>query len=182
MATPTPAKTNGAHAYNGAVPATPDWQAWRDAVAMYAQRAHDYYGPDLAGGIDKARRIVLDGRVKPNGTHAHVGSETDAETIYAVTRDGCDCIDAESKAPQGMCKHRIAWQIYRCAYGALYRQAAAQADPAAGSGARRRGAAHSGAVHHAPGWQGLRTVRWPARHGARARPALSDRALYRRRT
>jgi hypothetical protein len=97
---------------------------------MYTQRAHDYYGSDLAGRIDKARRIVLDGRVKSNGNHAHVGSETDAETIYAVTRDGCDCIDSESKAPKGMCKHRIAWQIYRCAYGALYRPAAAQTEPA----------------------------------------------------
>jgi hypothetical protein len=97
---------------------------------MYTQRAHDYYGPDLAGRIDKARRIVLDGRVKPNGNHAHVGSETDAETIYAVTRDGCDCMDSESKAPKGMCKHRIAWQIYRCAYGALYRPVVPQTEPA----------------------------------------------------
>jgi hypothetical protein len=106
-------------------------QAWRDAVAMYTQRAHDYYGPDLDGRIDKARRIILDGRVKPNGQHAHIGSDTDAETIYAVTRDGCDCIDAESKAPQGMCKHRLAWQIYRCAYGAINRPALPQTAPTA---------------------------------------------------
>jgi len=130
MTTPTSVQLNGMHAQNGTISATPDWQAWRDAVAMYTQRAHDYYGPDLAGRIDKARHIVLDGRVKPNGQHAHVGSETDAETIYAVTRDGCDCIDSESKAPQGMCKHRIAWQIYRCAYGAITRPVTPQTEPA----------------------------------------------------
>jgi hypothetical protein len=121
--------TNGTYAHNGAATSQVNFQAWRDAVAMYTQRAHDYYGPDLAVRIDKARRIVLDGRVKPNRNHAHVGSETDAETIYAVTRDGCDCIDAESKAPRRMCKHRIAWQIYRCAYGALYRAATPQIEP-----------------------------------------------------
>jgi hypothetical protein len=130
MATPSTIQTNGTHAHNGAASSHADIQAWRDAVAMYTQRAHDYYGPDLAGRIDKARRIVLDGRVKPNGNHAHVGSETDAETVYAVTRDGCDCMDSESKAPQGMCKHRIAWQIYRCAYGAVYRSATPQTEPA----------------------------------------------------
>jgi hypothetical protein len=130
MTTPSIAQTNGTYAHNDAAPSHADLQAWRDAVAMYTQRAHDYYGPDLAGRIDKARCIVLDGRVKPNGNHAHVGSETDAETIYAVTRDGCDCVDAENKAPRHMCKHRIAWQIYRCAYGAVYRSAAAQTEPA----------------------------------------------------
>jgi hypothetical protein len=124
MTTPSTAQVNGATASHA------DLQAWRDAVAMYTQRALDYYGPDLAGRIDKARRIVLDGRVKPNGNHAHVGSETDAETIYAVTRDGCDCMDSESKAPRRMCKHRIAWQIYRCAYGAIYRPVVPQTDPA----------------------------------------------------
>jgi hypothetical protein len=104
---------------NGTAPAHPDMQAWRDAVAMYTQRALDYYGPDLASRIDKARRIVLDGRVKPNGQHAHVGSETDPETLYAVTREGCECQDAANKAPHAMCKHRLAWQLYRCACHAV---------------------------------------------------------------
>jgi hypothetical protein len=122
--------TNGTHTQNGAVASQADMQAWRDAVAMYAQRALDYYGPDLASRIDKARRIVLEGRVKPNGNHAHVGSETDAETLYAVTREGCECQDAGNKAPQGMCKHRIAWQIYRCVYGAMNRAVAPQSEPA----------------------------------------------------
>jgi hypothetical protein len=113
MTTTTRAMTNGTHAQNGTASSHPDTQAWRDAVAMYTQRAHDYYGPDLASRIDKARRIVLDGRVQPNGQHAHVGSETDAETIYAVTREGCDCMDAESKAPQGMCKHLTLQRHFR---------------------------------------------------------------------
>jgi hypothetical protein len=130
MTTPSIVHTNGTHAHNGAASSHADVQAWRDAVAMYTQRALDYYGLDLADRIDKAGRIVLDGRVKPNGNHAHVGSETDAQTLYAVTREGCDCIDSESKAPQGLCTHRIAWQIYRCAYGAFYRPAAAPAEPA----------------------------------------------------
>jgi hypothetical protein len=37
-------------------------------------------------------------------------------------------MDSESKAPKGMCKHRIAWQIYRCAYGAINRAVAPQTE------------------------------------------------------
>ena len=179
MTTSNPTMTNGTHSYNGAAASQADLQAWRDAVAMYTQRALDYYGPDLAGRIDKARRIILDGRVKPNGNHAHVGSETDAETIYAVTRDGCDCIDAESKAPQGMCKHRIAWQIYRCAYGAIYQPATTQTDHAAVT-EPNDAALRIPVSSSPPARQGVRAVRWPARHGPRARPAIAVRAFYRR--
>ena len=56
----TQTQTNG-HTQNGTDAATIDLQAWRDAVAMITQRAADHYGPDLAGRVAKAGRIVLDG-------------------------------------------------------------------------------------------------------------------------
>lgn len=94
-----------------------DLQAWRDAVAMTSQRAADHYGPELHGRVNKARHIVLSGLVQPGREVALVSSETDPETTYEVTKESCTCLDAERKAPQGICKHRLAWAIYRAAYG-----------------------------------------------------------------
>lgn len=94
-------------------------EAWEDMLTAYAEKALDYYGPDLGTRIDKAIRIVLDGRVQPSGEHAHVSSETDETTVYAVTKKGCECQDARTKAPEGMCKHRLAWMFYRRTGGAL---------------------------------------------------------------
>lgn len=107
--------TNGTH---DTVTPQIDLQSWRDAVAMVTQRAADHYGEELHGRIEKARRIVLAGLVQPGKEMALIASETDPETQYEVTSEGCSCLDAERKAPQGMCKHRLAWQIYRVAYGA----------------------------------------------------------------
>ncbi|ETW95408.1 MAG: hypothetical protein ETSY1_30740 [Candidatus Entotheonella factor] len=111
----TTATANG-HSQNGTTD-TIDLKAWRDAVAIMAQRAHDHYGPEMAGRISKARIIVLDGLVQHGQEIAYVTSETDPERSYEVTREGCDCQDAKQKAPEGMCKHRLAWMIYRGAYG-----------------------------------------------------------------
>jgi hypothetical protein len=117
MTTPSTAPTTGTHAHNGAAPSHADMQAWRDAVAIVAQRALDYYGPKMAGRVDKARRIVLDGLVQTGREMAYVRSETDPETTYDVTSASCTCLDAQRSAPNVMCKHRLAWQIYRGAYG-----------------------------------------------------------------
>ncbi|PON16420.1 hypothetical protein C2W62_18565 [Candidatus Entotheonella serta] len=111
----TAATANG-HSQNGTTD-TIDLKAWRDAVAIMAQRAHDHYGPEMAGRISKARVIVLDGLVQHGVEIAYITSETDPDRTYEVTREGCDCQDAKQKAPDGMCKHRLAWMIYRGACG-----------------------------------------------------------------
>lgn len=55
--------------------------------------------------------------MQPGREVAHISSETDLDTTYEVTKESCTCLDAERKAPEGMCKHRLAWMIYRGAYG-----------------------------------------------------------------
>ncbi len=112
----TQTHTNGT-TQNGTIPQI-DMQTWRDAVAMMTQRAADHYGPELAGRVTKAGRIVLDGLIQPEDNGAEVASESDPETTHHVTREGCECPDARTKAPEGKCKHFLAWQIYRGACGA----------------------------------------------------------------
>ena len=118
MATQPKISTNGTHAPQvedtSTIPLAT--RAWRDAVAIVTQRALDHYGDALAGRLDKARRIVLAGGIRPDEDIILVSSETDTETSHTVTREGCTCSDAEHKAPQGLCKHLLAWQLYRRAY------------------------------------------------------------------
>ncbi len=108
-------ETNGTHTPQAISDGPPvqSRQAWRDAVAIVAQRALDHYGDPLAGRLDKARRIVLAGGVEPDGEIAHVSTDVGANTTHPVTYEGCRCTDAERKAPQGLCKHHLAGQIYR---------------------------------------------------------------------
>lgn len=113
----TQTQTNG-HTQNRTIPQI-DLQTWRDAVAMMTQRAADHYGTELAGRVAKAGRIVLAGLITPEGQGAQVTSESDPETAYFVTRERCECSDAKNKAPEGKCKHFLAWQIYRGACGAI---------------------------------------------------------------
>ena len=107
MATQT-VHTNGAHA-----PTEPDHQVWLSTVDDVTQRARKYYGPKLSRRVTKAQQIVLDDRIQPDGQLAYVSSQSDPDTYYTVTSKSCDCTDTETQAPQGICKHQIAWLIYR---------------------------------------------------------------------
>ena len=118
-------------------------QAWRDAVALVTLRAKDHYGAELHGRLDKAQTLVLGGHVTLGDGVATVVSETDSALHYRV-KSSCDCPDAEDKAPQGYCKHRLAVMIHKRAV----QEAAAllerrRADPPAGV---------------APGWSSEATV------------------------
>lgn len=117
MTTSTHITSNGAHAQNGVATSSIDAQTWRDAVAIVAQRALDYYGPEMAKRVDQARGIVLDRLIQPGREIAYISSETDPETTYEVTAKSCSCLDGQRNAPDRMCTHRLAWQIYRGAYG-----------------------------------------------------------------
>jgi hypothetical protein len=89
-------------------------QAWRDSVAIMAQRARDSLGSDYTTRIDKAQAIVLAGGVHPLGKGDYdVQSETDKELAYEVKQDVCPCKDASNRALQGRCKHVLAIWLYR---------------------------------------------------------------------
>jgi hypothetical protein len=116
MTLPNTDQAHGTHTESGAAIPRIDMQTWRDAVAIVTQRALDYYGSEMARRVEKARGIVLDGLIQPGREMAHIGSEEDWETTYEVTSESCSCLEARN-GPDVMCKHRLAWQIYRGAYG-----------------------------------------------------------------
>jgi hypothetical protein len=66
-------------------------QAWREAVAEIAAKAHEKL-PECAGRIDAAVKIVLAGDVKlqADGT-ARVASQSKSQTVYHVANGVCSC-------------------------------------------------------------------------------------------
>lgn len=96
---------------------------WRAAVATVADKARQAL-PQCHSRIERAVALVLAGAVEifPDGT-ARVASQSESETTYRVVNGQCPCPDG-SKAPQGLCKHRLAHQIARQAL------ALAEPDPA----------------------------------------------------
>jgi hypothetical protein len=88
-----------------------DRTAFRDAVALVAQKAHEKL-PECNGRIASAVRLVLLGEVTlhADGTGS-VGSCADPARTYAVN-GSCDCKDYD-RAPGNMCKHRLAYGIMR---------------------------------------------------------------------
>lgn len=106
--------TNGTHHTNGAAAPIPS-QAWRDAIDAVTARARKHYGASFNNRITQARHYLLDERMEIDGQFAYIPSESYPDTFYTVSNDGCDCQDAEHTAPQGMCAHRLAWDIYRSA-------------------------------------------------------------------
>src|SRR5688500_11000807 len=94
-----------------AIPEPPVRQAFRAAVSTVAIRAHEAL-PATHGRIFAAVKIVLAGdcELLPDGK-AKVGSQSDGATEYYVVNGHCDCPDAQHKAPDGWCKHRLAAAI-----------------------------------------------------------------------
>ena len=87
-------------------------QAWRQAVAEIAAKAHEKL-PECAGRIDSAVKIVLAGDVEllADGT-AKVASQSNGTTQYHVVNGHCDCKDF-AKAPHSFCTHRLAAALAR---------------------------------------------------------------------
>jgi hypothetical protein len=94
------------------LPETPARQAWREAVAEIAAKAHEKL-PECNGRIDKAVVLVLAGDVtlQADGI-AHVASQSNGSTAYQVVDGHCDCQDF-AKAPYNLCKHRLSAAIAR---------------------------------------------------------------------
>jgi hypothetical protein len=86
--------------------------AWRAAVADVAERAKAQL-PASHGRIDAAVRLVLSGDVEilEDGS-ARVGSGSDGSRTYHQINGECSCVDFV-KAPQSMCKHRVAFGIQK---------------------------------------------------------------------
>src|SRR5262245_19534480 len=110
------------------LPETPARKAWRDAVAEIAEKAKATL-PACNGRVDKAVAIVLAGDVELlSDGKAKVASQSNGTTQYFVVNGSCECRDFP-KAPQGMCKHRIAYGIHKRAL-ALAKQKLVQLDGA----------------------------------------------------
>src|SRR6266581_2245628 len=97
------------------LPENPARTAWRDAVAEIAEKAKATL-PECNGRVDSAVKIVLAGDVElqADGT-AKVASQSNGTTAYFVVNGECSCKDYP-KAPQGFCKHRLAYGIHKRAY------------------------------------------------------------------
>src|SRR5262245_8691015 len=91
----------------------PARRAWREAVSEVAERAKAALPETINGRIEKAVAMVLAGDVEllPD-SKAKVASQSNGTTTYFVVNGSCECRDFP-KAPQGMCKHRIAYGIHK---------------------------------------------------------------------
>ena len=111
--------------HNGDNPAR---TAWREAIAEIAEKAKATL-PECNGRIEKAVAIVLNGDVELlEGGKAKVASQSNGTTAYHIVNGECSCKDFP-KAPQGFCKHRLAYGIHKRAY-TLAKQKLAQLDSA----------------------------------------------------
>ncbi len=108
----TPAVQTNGTSQNGTAQALRA-QAWSEAIDAVVARARQYYGKGFGHRIAKARHYIVDERLEVDGQLGYIPSESEPETYYTVDTEGCDCQDAEYTAPQGMCAHRLAWDIFR---------------------------------------------------------------------
>jgi hypothetical protein len=92
---------------------------FRQALARVTALAHARLPDALHGHLERAHALVRHGHVFPtdDGRHAQVLS-SDGERWYPVNGH-CTCMDA-TKAPQGLCKHRLAFALYRRASELLH--------------------------------------------------------------
>lgn len=119
MSTPT-SQSNGT-SQNGTA-AAQRAQAWSDAVDAVVARAREYYGTSFSNRITKAQHYIVDDQLEVDGHFGYLPSESDPNTHYTVSAEGCDCQDAEYTAPQGMCAHRLAWDIFHGACRLMHEQ------------------------------------------------------------
>jgi hypothetical protein len=114
-------------AFSGNFPENPARKAWREAVAEVAEKAKAAL-PEANGRIESAVKIVLAGDVELlEGSKAKVASQSNGTTVYHVVNGACSCKDFP-KAPEGFCKHRLAYGIYKRAMPLAKQRLEAQLD------------------------------------------------------
>jgi hypothetical protein len=97
---------------------------FKQAVERVSGVAHAKLPETLHGHLERATALVLHRHVwlGEDGRHAQVLS-SDGQTWYRVNGN-CTCLDAP-RAPQGMCKHKLAVMLYKRA-GEVLTSAAAR--------------------------------------------------------
>jgi hypothetical protein len=87
-------------------------QVWREAVADVADRAAHSL-PTSNGRIAKAMEMVIAGDVELlDDGRAKVASQSNGKVTYHVVNGSCDYKDFP-RAPEGFCKHRLAYGIHK---------------------------------------------------------------------
>jgi hypothetical protein len=118
VANPTPTRKLEASwddILDGTFPESPARTAWREAVAEVGDRAKATL-PACNGRIEKAVQIVLAGDVELlDDGKARVASQSNGTARYFIVNGGCECPDVAC-APQGFCKHRLAYGIAKRAH------------------------------------------------------------------
>jgi hypothetical protein len=104
-------------------------QAFRQAVEEVAQKAREAL-PEANGRIDAAIKIVLQGDLEllDDGHKAKVASQSNGTAVYHIVNGSCECLDAKNNAPQGFCKHKISYHLYKKSYALAKQRLAAQAE------------------------------------------------------
>jgi hypothetical protein len=87
---------------------------YREAVLTISDNAKKAL-PQSISRIEKAVQLVLNGHVEVvDSKYYRVSSQQDGKTVHHLANGTCTCVDFTSgKAPQGLCKHRLAGNIHR---------------------------------------------------------------------
>jgi hypothetical protein len=105
-------------------------QSFRETVAAVADKARLVLPASVNGRIESAVKLVLAGDVFfcADGT-VEVGS-SDPTRYYKLVGHSCTCTDFTSgKAPEGMCKHRLAANLLKSAERVLARHGTPEPEP-----------------------------------------------------
>ncbi len=100
--------------FDGNFPSTknPARKAWRTAIAEVSDKAKAAL-PTSNGRIDAATKLVLSGDVELlDDGKAKIASQSNGTTTYHVVNGECSCKDFP-QAPEGFCKHRLAFGIFK---------------------------------------------------------------------
>src|SRR5256885_13460315 len=88
-------------------------KAFREAVEVVAEKARTAV-PELNGRVERAVQIILNGdlSIAPDG-QGKIASQSNGHIEYLVGKgDTCSCKD-HPKAPKRLCKHLLAYHIYK---------------------------------------------------------------------
>ncbi len=111
-----------------ALPESPARKAFREAVEAVADKARTAL-PELNGRVERAIQIILNGdlSITPDG-EGTIASQSNGNGAYAVGKgEFCSCKD-HPKAPKFLCKHILAYHIYRKSVALAKQKLEAQAE------------------------------------------------------
>jgi hypothetical protein len=105
-------------------------QTFRDVLAQAAEQARALLPVSTNGRIESAVKLVLSGDLFFNEDGSVEVGGSDPSRYYRLVGSTCTCTDfVQEKAPQGMCKHRIAANLHKSVERVLARRAAPEPEP-----------------------------------------------------